>query len=120
MDRGIPICHGAGCSLNNIIPEFNEYMRKTQWRKASEILYTTNNFPEITGRVCSAPCEAACTLSLKRSLNNFSCSALSPKIYFLSSAMIRTLTVRIGNGRYTSCCFQSPYPSVQKHPVRIL
>ena len=64
MDCGIPFCHGLGCPLNNIIPEFNEFLYKSQWRKACEILHTTNNFPEITGRVCPAPCESACTLSI--------------------------------------------------------
>lgn len=64
MDCGIPFCHGVGCPLNNIIPEFNEFLHRAQWRKACEILHTTNNFPEITGRVCPAPCEAACTLSV--------------------------------------------------------
>jgi glutamate synthase (NADPH/NADH) small chain len=64
MDCGIPFCHGAGCPLNNIIPDFNDFLHKGQWRKACEILHTTNNFPEITGRVCPAPCEAACSLNV--------------------------------------------------------
>ncbi|MEJ2648493.1 MAG: glutamate synthase subunit beta [Sedimentisphaerales bacterium] len=64
MDCGIPFCHGFGCPLNNIIPEFSYYLHKSQWRKACEILHTTNNFPEITGRVCPAPCETACALSI--------------------------------------------------------
>ena len=64
MDCGIPFCHGIGCPLNNLIPEFNEFLHKAQWRKACDILHATNNFPEITGRVCPAPCEAACTLSV--------------------------------------------------------
>lgn len=64
IDCGIPFCHGIGCPLKNIIPDFNDSLHKAHWRKACEILHTTNNFPEITGRVCPAPCEAACTLSL--------------------------------------------------------
>jgi glutamate synthase (NADPH/NADH) small chain len=64
MDCGIPFCHGAGCPLNNIIPDFNDFLHKAQWHKACEILHTTNNFPEITGRVCPAPCEDACSLSV--------------------------------------------------------
>jgi glutamate synthase (NADPH/NADH) small chain len=64
MDCGIPFCHGVGCPLNNVIPDFNYSLHKSQWRKACEILHTTNNFPEITGRICPAPCEAACTLSV--------------------------------------------------------
>jgi glutamate synthase (NADPH/NADH) small chain len=62
MDCGVPFCHGAGCPVKNRIPEFNELVYRNRWREASENLHSTNNFPEITGRVCPAPCEAACTL----------------------------------------------------------
>jgi NADPH-dependent glutamate synthase beta subunit-like oxidoreductase len=64
MDCGIPFCHGVGCPLNNLIPERHYCLQRTQWRRACEILHATNTFPEITGRVCPAPCEAACTLSI--------------------------------------------------------
>ncbi len=64
MDCGIPFCHGAGCPLKNYIPELNELVYKGKWQQACELLHSTNNFPEITGRVCPAPCEAACTLSI--------------------------------------------------------
>jgi NAD(P)H-dependent glutamate synthase small subunit len=64
MDCGIPFCHGVGCPLGNLVPELHYSLQKNQWRKACEILHATNNFPEITGRVCPAPCEAACTLSV--------------------------------------------------------
>ena len=64
MDCGIPFCHAAGCPVKNRIPEFNELVYRGQWRQAAENLHSTNNFPEITGRVCPAPCEAACTLSI--------------------------------------------------------
>lgn len=64
MDCGIPFCHGVGCPLNNLIPELQDSLQRAQWRKACEILHATNNFPEITGKVCPAPCEAACTLSV--------------------------------------------------------
>lgn len=64
MDCGIPFCHGTGCPLNNCIPEINELVYKGKWQQACELLHSTNNFPEITGRVCPAPCEAACTLSI--------------------------------------------------------
>jgi NAD(P)H-dependent glutamate synthase small subunit len=66
MDCGIPFCHGAGCPVQNRIPEFNDLIYRGRWRQASEVLHATNNFPEITGRVCPAPCEAACTLSINR------------------------------------------------------
>ena len=64
MDCGIPFCHGAGCPVRNRIPEFNDLVYRDRWREASENLHSTNNFPEVTGRVCPAPCEAACTLAI--------------------------------------------------------
>ena len=64
MDCGIPFCHAMGCPLGNRMPEFNELAYQGRWREACENLHSTNNFPEITGRICSAPCEAACTLSI--------------------------------------------------------
>lgn len=64
MDCGVPFCHGAGCPVANDVPELNDLIYTDRWRQACEILHSTNNFPEITGRVCPAPCEAACTLSI--------------------------------------------------------
>ena len=64
MDCGIPFCHGVGCPLKNSIPDINELVYKDKWEQACQMLHLTNNFPEITGRVCPAPCEAACTLSI--------------------------------------------------------
>ena len=64
MDCGIPFCHGCGCPLANRIPEFNDLVYRGRWRQACEMLHATNNFPEITGRLCPAPCETACTLSI--------------------------------------------------------
>ena len=63
MDCGIPYCH-TGCPVNNQIPDWNDLVWKEQWQKAAENLHSTNNFPEITGRICPAPCEAACTLNI--------------------------------------------------------
>ncbi len=63
MDCGIPFCH-QGCPVNNIIPEWNDFVYRKEWQQALEVLHSTNNFPEFTGRVCPAPCEAACTLNL--------------------------------------------------------
>ncbi|MDA0240451.1 MAG: glutamate synthase subunit beta, partial [Proteobacteria bacterium] len=60
---GIPFCH-TGCPVNNIIPDWNDLVYRQQWREASEVLHSTNNFPEFTGRICPAPCEAACTLNI--------------------------------------------------------
>lgn len=63
MDCGIPYCHN-GCPVNNQIPDWNNLVYRNQWRTATENLHTTNNFPEFTGRVCPAPCEASCTLNI--------------------------------------------------------
>ncbi|MCL4802646.1 MAG: glutamate synthase subunit beta, partial [Burkholderiales bacterium] len=63
MDCGIPFCM-TGCPVNNIIPDWNDLVYKQNWRQAIECLHSTNNFPEFTGRVCPAPCEAACTLNI--------------------------------------------------------
>ena len=64
MDCGIPFCHGAGCPVANRIPEFNDLIYQDRWKDACTLLHATNNFPEITGRICPAPCEASCTLSI--------------------------------------------------------
>jgi len=63
MDCGIPFCHN-GCPVNNIIPKWNDLVYSGEWRHAAQVLHSTNNFPEFTGRICPAPCEAACTLNL--------------------------------------------------------
>jgi len=64
MDCGIPFCHGVGCPLGNVISEFNDLLYRGRWREAAEVLHATNNFPEITGRICPALCEASCTLNI--------------------------------------------------------
>ena len=63
MDCGIPFCH-SGCPLGNLIPDFNDSVYKGKWEKAAQILHSTNNFPEFTGRLCPAPCEEACVLGI--------------------------------------------------------
>src|SRR5215212_560724 len=63
MDCGIPFCH-SGCPVNNLIPDWNDLVYQQDWRAAIDRLHQTNNFPEITGRICPAPCEAACTLNI--------------------------------------------------------
>jgi len=63
MDCGIPFCM-TGCPVNNIIPDWNDLVYKQEWKQALDVLHSTNNFPEFTGRVCPAPCEAACTLNI--------------------------------------------------------
>jgi len=63
MDCGIPFCN-SGCPVNNVIPDFNDLVYRQDWKTALDVLHSTNNFPEFTGRVCPAPCEAACTLNI--------------------------------------------------------
>ena len=63
MDCGVPFCH-SGCPLGNLIPDFNDAVHRRSWREALQILHSTNNFPEFTGRLCPAPCESACVLGL--------------------------------------------------------
>lgn len=63
MDCGIPFCH-TGCPVNNIIPDWNDLVYRDHWKEAIRVLHSTNNFPEFTGRLCPAPCEAACVLGI--------------------------------------------------------
>ncbi len=63
MDCGIPFCH-QGCPVDNLIPDWNDLVYQSDWRAAIDVLHSTNNFPEFTGRICPAPCEAACTLNI--------------------------------------------------------
>lgn len=65
MDCGIPFCH-SGCPLGNVIPEFNDAVYRNDWKEAYDILDTTNNFPEFTGRICPAPCEGSCVLGINK------------------------------------------------------
>jgi glutamate synthase (NADPH/NADH) small chain len=65
MDCGIPFCQGdTGCPVRNLIPEWNDLVSRGRWRDALDALHATNNFPELTGRLCPAPCESACVLGL--------------------------------------------------------
>ena len=63
MDCGTPFCN-SGCPVNNIIPDFNDLVYRDDWQNAFAVLDSTNNFPEFTGRICPAPCEAACVLNV--------------------------------------------------------
>ena len=67
MDCGVPFCHAAGCPVQNEIPDVNDLVYRGSWEEACRLLHATNNFPEITGRICPAPCESACTLSINDS-----------------------------------------------------
>ncbi len=63
MDCGVPFCHN-GCPVNNMIPDWNNLVYRSDWKRAVDVLHSTNNFPEFTGRICPAPCEEACTLNI--------------------------------------------------------
>src|ERR1700704_3616650 len=64
MDCGVPFCHN-GCPLGNLIPDWNDLVYRDRWRAAIDQLHATNNFPEFTGKLCPAPCEAACVLEIR-------------------------------------------------------
>ena len=64
MDCGVPYCHVFGCPVRNRIPEWNDMVYRGQWRRALDLLHATNNLPEVTGRICPAPCESSCTLGI--------------------------------------------------------
>ena len=67
MDCGIPFCHdgpNGGCPVNNLIPDWNDMVYRGEWKDALESLHSTNNFPEVTGRICPAPCQESCTLNI--------------------------------------------------------
>ena len=66
MDCGIPFCH-QGCPLGNLIPDWNDLVYRDRWKAAIERLHATNNFPELTGRLCPAPCEGSCVLGINDS-----------------------------------------------------
>ena len=66
MDCGIPFCHVYGCPVKNLIPDWNDMVYKGKWRRALDLLHATNNLPEVTGRLCPAPCEPACTLAINQ------------------------------------------------------
>ncbi len=65
MNCGVPFCH-SGCPLGNVIPEFNDAVYRKDWQEAYDVLTSTNNFPEFTGRICPAPCESACVLGINQ------------------------------------------------------
>src|SRR6266568_4117060 len=65
MDCGVPFCH-SGCPVNNLIPDWNDLVYNGRWENAIRRLHATNNFPEFTGRICPAPCEAACVLAINQ------------------------------------------------------
>src|SRR3972149_5719417 len=76
MDCGIPFCQ-SGCPVNNMIPDWNDLVYRSDWQQAITVLHSTNNFPEFTGRICPAPCEEACTLNINNdpvTIKNIECT----------------------------------------------
>src|SRR4051794_20705006 len=100
MDCGIPFCHN-GCPLGNLIPEWNDLVWKDDWQESSERLHATNNFPEFTGRLCPAPCEAACTLGIND-----------------DPVTIKQVEVEIGD-RAWSGGFVTPQPAAERTGKRV-
>ena len=114
MDCGIPYCHN-GCPVNNQIPDFNDLVYRGEWKEAARNLHSTNNFPEFTGRICPAPCEASCTLNLTEqpvTIKSIECSIVDrafangwvgPEVFGRKSG--KTIAV-IGSGPAGLACAQ--------------
>jgi glutamate synthase (NADPH/NADH) len=88
MDCGVAFCHstpGNGCPLGNRVPEFNELVHQGRWRQALDVLLSTNNFPEFTGRVCPAPCEGACVLGTPPTLTSPPLHVCEPSFWWANS-----------------------------------
>lgn len=97
MDCGVPFCHN-GCPIGNIIPEFNDAVYRESWLEAWQILSSTNNFPEFTGRICPAPCETACVLGINQApitICNIE-KTIAEKAYAEGFAKPKTPTARTG------------------------
>src|SRR5680860_1801342 len=97
MDCGVPFCH-QGCPLGNVIPEFNDKVYENEWEEAYHILRSTNNFPEFTGRICPAPCEASCVLGINKDPVTIELieKQIAEKAYELGIAQPRVPTHRSG------------------------
>ncbi len=103
MDCGIPFCHN-GCPLGNIIPEFNDAVYDDNWALAYEILASTNNFPEFTGRICPAPCEASCVLGINKPpvAIEFIEKSIAEKAFELG--LVKPRIPKKQNRQKSSCC----------------
>jgi glutamate synthase (NADPH/NADH) small chain len=107
MDCGIPFCH-SGCPVNNLIPDWNDLVYKQDWEAAIERLHQTNNFPEFTGRICPAPCEAACTLNLidePVTIKSIECEIAD---YAWRDGLVRPQTARRGTGKRVAVIGSGP------------
>src|SRR5258705_3447930 len=98
MDCGVPFCH-TGCPINNVIPDWNDLVYRGRWKDAVRQLHATNNFPEFTGRICPAPCEAACVLGINHhtvTINKIEKSIVEP---WITECRIQHEPPRHRNGR---------------------
>src|SRR5260221_6819497 len=98
MDCGIPFCH-SGCPVNNLIPDWNDLVYRQDWEAAAERLHQTNNFPEVTGRICPAPCEAACTLNINDEPVNIKSIEAAIADRAIAENWVTPLTVARGSGK---------------------
>jgi glutamate synthase (NADPH/NADH) small chain len=103
MDCGTPFCH-EGCPVGNQIPEFNDAVYRKNYKEAYEILSSTNNFPEFTGRICPAPCESACVLGI----NQPAITIEFPMIYIFSFFKVVNLANHLINSFETKFCHDLP------------
>src|SRR3954471_3227150 len=107
MDCGIPFCH-SGCPVNNLIPDWNDLVYKQDWEAALDRLHQTNNFPEFTGRICPAPCEAACTLNLTEepaTIKSIECEIAD---HGWREGLIRPRTAQRGTGKRVAIIGSGP------------
>ena len=114
MSCGIPFCHN-GCPVNNMIPDWNDLVYNNRWKEALKLLHSTNNFPEFTGRICPAPCEAACVLNLTDkpvSIKSIECAIVDKgwKMGWIKPVPPKTLTGKkvavVGSGPAGLACAQ--------------
>ncbi|MEE9384812.1 MAG: glutamate synthase subunit beta [Nannocystaceae bacterium] len=107
MDCGVPYCH-TGCPLGNMIPDFNDMVHRSRWEQASRRLHATNNFPEVTGRICPAPCEEACTLNLEGAAVNIKAIERQIATQAWSAGLIRPQPAATKSGKSVAIVGSGP------------
>lgn len=108
MDCGVPFCHALGCPLGNLIPEWNDFIYRNNWEEAVERLHATNNFPEITGRICPAPCETSCTLSINNAPVTIQQVELAIAEYGFENGLIKPLPPKTETGKKVAVIGSGP------------
>src|SRR5215210_2426889 len=107
MDCGVPFCH-TGCPVNNIIPDWNDFVFRDRWKDAIRQLHATNNFPEFTGRICPAPCEAACVLGINEPPVSIKLIEKTIVDYAFQQGWIRPEPARIKTGKRVAVVGSGP------------